>query len=534
MATIGERIIETFGGMTAKRMQEVIREVSVRAYESGYSDGNDDPASGGIAGGGFGYRKASQGLRDFSKASPSQILETVWTLWQSSPIAKRAITLKRDHVVGKGAKFETDDPDLQKILDDFYANNGLKARVPEFGLQLRLLGEQVYPAFVRKTDGRVTMGYIDPGTVEKVITHPENSMERWMVVCKAPGGQDKKVYRIIREDKEYVVEVGGEPKVQDPTHPGKLVTHNQTEIQPWETAALNEMGVPNYGGSVFFFPINCLSNGTRGYSDLVQVADWIDQAEETLFAVADREQMAGYFYTSIGVDGDDEQVKKRANYYRRNVPKKGGFLVHNKSEEPKVQYPDIGQAGSIQTFVALLTFIMGGLGFPVAFYGYGDDTNRSTLQEQATPSEKTLEHDQYQFEQMMLFIARFVKDQAEIAEMPIWKPDDDVNSEIRFPLPAIRSEDIAGIVQAFTPLMAGLVQAEDNRYIGQKTAARIAHKILNELGADIDTTKELETVDGEEETAVQDDNDKLDGMLKNSSKNGDSRESVTYVINNSA
>jgi hypothetical protein len=192
--------------------------------------------------------------------------------------------------------------------------------------------------------------------------------------------------------------------------------------------------------------------------------------------------------------------------------------------------PDLKQAASISSFVALLTFIMGGLGFPVAYYGYGDDTNRSTLQEQATPSEKSLEHDQYQFEQMMLFIARFVKDQAEIANK--YTPEKDADSEIRLPLPAIRSEDIKGIVQAFAPLVASLVQAEDSRYIANETAARVAHKILNEMGAEIDTKQELENIEGQEEAAVQQDNDKLNGMLNG--QNGDSQESVRYVINNKA
>lgn len=509
MATIGERIIEALGGITAQRLQEA----TSSAFAQGYYDGNDDPASGDIKGGGFGYRRQTSGqLRDFSKATPDQILETVWTLWQSSLIAKRAITLKRDHLVGTGSEYETNDKKLQEILDDFYENNELGDRILEFALQLRLLGEQIYPAFVRKADGRTTLGYIDPGAIYQVITHPDNAMERWIVVCGK--SYDKKAYRIIRKDKQHFVYEAGEVVVKEANHPGKLVTHEQAAIQPWELETLKAMGINGYSGSVFFFPINCLSNQPRGYSDLVQAADWVDQTEETLFAMLDREQMAGYFSFDVTLSGaDDTTVRTRAKELRSNPPSKGSVNVHNDTEEWEMWAPDLKQAASISAFVAGLTFVMGGLGFPVAYYGYGDDTNRSTLQEQSTPSEKTLESDQAHFEKMMLFIAQFVQDQAEIAGA--YKPAAKADNQIRFPLPAIRSEDIKGIVQAFTPLIAGLIQAQDGSMISQETAARIAHQMLNEMGADIDTEQELKSIDDDDIDKEQANNDKLKAMMQN-------------------
>lgn len=529
MATLGQRIIEALGGVTSASLEEQLN----RAYESGYYDGNDDPASGDIAGGGFGYRRVTSGtLRDFHKATHDQILNTIWTLWQSSLIAKRAMTLKRDHLVGTGAEFETDDENLQEILTEFVDNNGLSERLPEFCLQLRLLGEQIYPAFVREADGRVTLGYLDPGSVEKIVTHPDNAMERWMVICKAPLAGKKKAYRIIREDREFVED----DKVTEATHENKLVMHNQTTLQKWELETLKDLDIKEYSGSVFFFPINCLSNQPRGYSDLVQAADWIDQAEETLFAMAEREQMAGYFSFDVTLTGaDDATVRARAKELRANPPSKGSVNVHNDAEEWKMWAPDLKQYASIASFTGQITFIMGGLGYPVSWYGYGDDTNRSTLQEQATPSEKTLEHDQNQFERMMLFIARFVADQAEISGA--YSPDTAVSNEVRFPLPPIRAEKaMAEMLQTFAPLVNSLVMAEDARLLSHATAARVVQTTLNDLGLDINPEDEAAAIEEEEADKEQQNNDKLNGMMQQQQQPGqpNGRDGQVVVMNGNA
>lgn len=506
MATLGERIIEILGGITPAKLQQTLESVENRAYEQAYFDANDDPPSGDLANLGY-KRMTANHLRDFSKASAEQILNTVWSLWQSSPIAKRLMTLKRDHIVGIGTAYETDDEDLQELLDTFTNVNDLENRVMEFALQLRLLGEQCYPAFVRETDGRVRLGYIDPSQIESVVTHPLNSMERWIVVTKSSGGI-KNAYRIIREDREFVQD----GQVVSPNYPGQLVTWEQTTIQDWELACLKDLGLNEYSGSVFFFPINCLSNQSRGVSDLVQVADWIDQADETLFALAEREQMAGYFSFDVTLTGADEaKVMARAKALRSNPPSKGSVNVHNDMETWQLHAPDLKQTGTVHTFVALLTFIMGGMGFPVAWYGYGDDTNRSTLQEQSTPSEKTLEHDQHQFESMMLFIGRFVKDQAEIAGT--YSPPADMDNAIRYPLPAIRSEDLKGLTAAFAPMVAALMAAEDARMVSHATAARMAHQLLNEMGANIDTAQEMSNIEEEAMDSEQANNDTLAAML---------------------
>ncbi|MHA2264510.1 MAG: hypothetical protein ACXAEN_19115 [Candidatus Thorarchaeota archaeon] len=295
MASIGERIIESLGGVTVDELADLKK----RAYEAGYTDrgGEDEPISGTTAQ--MGYRTLNtKALRDFYRVDHEQVLEIVWTLWQSSPIARRFMTIKRDHIVGRGIMIETESKELQTLITNFWQRNKLDVHLPEFVLQLFLLGEQCYPAFVRKADGRVLLGYFDPSQIEDVVMHPENAMEPWAIIISEEQSlpdnrpwlknQDKRVYRIIRRAEEFVVD----GKVQKPRHEGMMVTAEQANLQPWEKEMLSTFKLPRYSGSCFFMKVNAASNQPRGYSDLLQAADWIDQAEATLFALADREQMA--------------------------------------------------------------------------------------------------------------------------------------------------------------------------------------------------------------------------------------------------
>jgi hypothetical protein len=179
-----------------------------------------------------------------------------------------------------------------------------------------------------------------------------------------------------------------------------------------------------------------------------------------------------------------------------------------------MKMPDLKQNASIATVEALLGYIMGGVGYPMSWYAFGNDTNRSTLSEQATPSEKSLEHDQGLFEEMLLTLCQFVADQAEIAGK--WKPGKDF--AIAIELPSLRAEDMKGVTATFAPVIAALSKAREMEILTRYNTAMVFHRLLKELGIDIDTAAELKSVDEEREKKALDDeqqnNDKLNGMLQ--------------------
>lgn len=527
-----ERVVEAFGGVTRRELDTLKHDMTAaasarahEAYAQGYNDaGEDEPASGDIKK--YGYRRSlTQGLRDFSQIDYENILEIVWTLWQSNPVADRHFEMKRDYIIGNGIAPKTDDPDLQARLDRFWSGNKMDRRAGEFTLQLFLFGCQCYPAFTREADGRVRLGYIDPVQIKDVIVHPENTMEMWAIVVKDQndvpvwtGTRGTRVYRIIREDDDVVsvlcpycysysgredarcvscgADLVSEPERVIPARrPGKLVTAGQATLEPWERKMLRTFGLDEYTGDCFYEKVNSVSNQPRGYSDLLQEADWLDQHDETLFALADREQMAGYFSWDVKLTGaDDAKVKERAQELRCKPPAKGSVNVHNDAEEWQFNYPDLKQNATIETQNALLTNILGGLGWPRHFYGYGDETNRATAQAQHDPTWRSMEHDQDVVKSMLLRMLYFVRDQAEIAGA--WKPgkndQGEPNScEIDLQMPEMTSKDIAAISTALGSLVLALAQAADANWITRVTAAKAMAKVLAEMDVEINPEEEL-------------------------------------------
>lgn len=509
---IRDRVLEFFGGVNNNEIADIRNRSFEAGYYDGYADGNDDPATSVFKAGGQGYKRLSdkyirEGRIDFVRA-----LETAWTLLQKSPVAKRVLTLKRDHIIGHNAQPDSNDEKLLEILNEFWTGNRLDKRASEFTMQLFGFGEQCYPAFVRKSDGRVRLGYIDPVNIEKIIKHPENALEDWAVcVKKSTVGtyyDQKMVYRIIREDEDYA----DEELAQESQYRGKLVTNEQATIQPWETEMLRQYyGKTEYDGACFYAKVNAVSNQDRGMSDLLQVGDWIDQADEVLFQLGDREGFAGYFSFDVTLtNADESKVRSRSAELRNSPPEKGSVNVHNDAEIWQMHAPELHQSGSVESFRAILGLILGGMGFPVHWYGYGDDANRATAMAQGDPTVKSLEHDQGIVEDMFLSMLQFAADQAEIAGT-YTAPDD---LEITLSLPEVSTKDMSRIAASMQALVVGLTNAQDNQWITHETAATAFAKIMAEFDIQYDVQAELEQIEKEGEQAELDRVAQMNGQLQ--------------------
>lgn len=464
-----------------------------RAYEAGHYDGGEDePPSGDIAT--FGYRRVTTNtLRDFTKLSHDQLIDIVWTVYQSNPMAKRVLQIIRDFVLGRGVQVQTDDDSLKEIVDDFWQRLGFDRLLKKMVLQKHLWGEQCFPAFVRESDGAVRLGYIDPGAIEAVIPHPHNAMEPWAVVLKKDvAATQAKIYRIIRKDEGHA---DGDMMVQS-SEPDKLLLASQTNLEPWELAFLSGKELTEYTGDCFYFSINNVSNQPRGFSTLLQVIDFLDAFDETLFALAEREQFAGYFswdVTLAGASGDE--VSERAGKIRRNPPKRGSVNVHNDAELWDMQKPDLKQAGSVETLTALENHILGGLGIPRHWYAHGDGTNRATAQEQGGPTFRTMEMWQDDIRDDIMEILQFVADQAEIAGD--WRPKAD-GSDITIIMPEMVKRDVIAATTTLQHTVSSLAVARNElKVISRETASKALAKIMAELGIEYDPIKELKLVDAE-------------------------------------
>ena len=489
MATIRQRLLEILKGVPEQEHRAAL----ARAYEAGYEDGEDEPPSGDLKQ--FGYKRATAGsVRDFGGLDYESVLNTAWRVFLMSPVAKRYLQVKRDYELGGGVAPASDDDHLTARLEAFWSDNELDTRARQFVTQLHLLGEQLYPVFVRATDGRVRLGYVDPVEIEKVITHPDNVLEKWAVVLKEPQSNPdepwvsrehrKRVYRIVRRDEGAL---DGE-QIRPGAYPGKLVTHEQAAIEGWEQELWKACGVEGYQGTCFYFSRNELSNQARGYTDLLQVADWIDQDEMVLFDLAERENAAGYFFGDVTLEGvNDDELKKRAAEIAQAPPKKGSWRVHNEKETWDLNAPDLKQQPSIETHREINTFTLGGLGLPRHWYGYGDETNRATAQAQNDPTWRTMEHDQDSVRGMFVEMLTFVRDQAEIAGGFEWQE----GAAVDLTMPEMTVRDVASLSTAASGLATALMVAEDRGWLSRETAAEVFARVVGEMGVEVDVQEEL-------------------------------------------
>lgn len=508
-----QRAIEAVGLTTAERAEAEAN----RAYEAGSLDGfwtgEDEPPSGDILQ--FGYRRAGQrGRRDFSQLSHDQIQNTVWSLYQSNGMAKRALKFQRDHIIGRSTRPSApDDPELQEIFDTFWQTNNLRKRIKSFFIGHPLFGELCLPVFVRQTDGRVKLGYVDPGEIEDVICHPHNALEQWCVVTKVQDGR-RRIYRIIREDEGYV----RSNRVVQPNYPDKLVTHEQAVLEPWEEAFLGANGMSGYSGSCFYFDKNNVANQPRGFSDLLQSADTMDQHEETLFSLGEREALASYYGWDVTlVSHSPEDVKKRASDIRRRTPnKRGQTNVHNDSEMWELKTADLKQPGTVATAHALKTHALEGLGQPRHWHGEDDTANRATAESADNPTNKSLESDQDDAKATIEFMLRFTRDQAEIAGF--WKPSTldkgQMSGEIDVLMPEITSRDITKVSAALSQVTQSVAMAVmDLQLITKETGAQILAKAYNEMGVEYDPMEELKKLEQSELEEAEERNQQLKDRL---------------------
>ena len=485
--TLGQRVLGALGIAARRDMEEVWeqaeqsrREVeeanarAKRAYEAGYNDANDDPADAalGLAKGGFGYKRGAGGGRE-GGVSFADNLSTGWDLWQSNGVIQRDAKITRDYAVGGQITIQAPDPALEEILTDFWKTNALDRHVGEFALQLGVLGTQCFPAFVRKTDGRVLLGYLDPIEIEQVVPDPDNGLNMAAVVCKERvqtqpwemPENSKRVYRVLRPDVDT----------------GKIETAAQAKRAPWEAELLKNYGLKKYTGDCFFVKTNSFCNQPTGYSDAIAAADMSDQWDQTSFAIGERELFADYFSFDVTMNNADSQaISDRAQQLGKNPPKRGSVLVHNDEESWQMFAPDLKQPASIATLQEQRRIIIGTLGKPEAWFGNATGASLSTIQAQGDPTWRGLAYRQGEIKNMLMDFLTFARDQAIIAGYYLPVPDADTSFDLV--MPEMTATDLTAVSGALANITSALALEVDRGWLTDEQAQQVILKFMAEFG----------------------------------------------------
>lgn len=401
--------------------------------------------------------------RDLTPLTQSRMQKIAHYLWEQNLLANRLIELPVAYLLGEGVKLVAADPDNQATLTRFWKDpiNSMDLKLPKKVRELAIFGEQCWPAFVNEVDGMVRLGYLDPAQIETVVMDPDNPEQPIGIITIRNKKGVAQRYRVI---------INGEESV--------FTQRTQTIRQTFTD------------GEAFYFPVNDLSSGTRGRSDLLAQADWLDAYDQFMFGEIERYDLLRAFIWDVTMKGATAaEVKKRAAEI--SAPKPGAVRVHNDSEEWNTETPDMKAVDTAAGARLFRNHVLGGATMPETWFGGGGDVNRATAAEMNEPTFKIYSMRQRYWKHILESVARYVLLKAHASAgqgEPDWA---DPKNAVEAVFPELAVKDITKHAAALQQVAAACVLAIANRLMTRGYAVKLIGAVATRLGVEADPEQEL-------------------------------------------
>ena len=395
----------------------------------------------------YGFRRLTgrenQGaLRDLPLPTHERMQDIAYWLYLANPMAQWFIVTQAAYVSGDGVSLQSRDEAVQAVLDRFWDDptNDWEASLDGFIRELGMYGEQCWPVFISPGTGLLRLGYLDPCLIEEVVLDPENS--------KQPIG-------LVTKDNYQGIRTG-----QRRYKTALLIPED--ELTPAAQRERAQFG----DGQCFYFAVNKVSNGTRGWSDLLCKADWMDGYEQFLFQRLERSDLANRVVADVTMTGaTDEQIKSYMKTFQ--LPPPGGHFIHNEKIALEMKAPTLNAADAERD--ARLFKHQAIAPAPEHWYGGGGDVSRATAGEMDESTFKVFKSRQTKVKAMLKTVARFQLLEAKKAGTLPQSADD----AVQVTMPEMVKADltkISGAAQAtanaVTAMLAqGLINKEEGRKI---------------------------------------------------------------------
>jgi hypothetical protein len=413
--------------------------------------------------------------RDLAPLKQDKMIKVVDWLYERNPLAKKNITLIADFVVGDGIKIKADkvkdrkkeQEQLQKIIDDWWKMNDWQLTQFDKIEELSKYGEQIYATAVNQFNGDVMLASYPPELINKVLRDKKNYSKLDSIVFYSRAGVECNPKPIIRSKMTFTESTKpDEKKMPD----GKELT-----------------------GKIFFFTVNRGTFGTRGKSDILATADWLDIFDRTLYTMTERVVFLLTFIWDYMMEGaTEEQLKKRKKDLELNPPKPGSFYMHNEKEKLEPMAPDL-RGRDFQDFIkSLKNMVAGGSGFPEHWiFGMGEDVNRASAKEMSEPIIRQLERRQqyvtFMFEQMVQFLI-----QKKIDKGILKGKVEDYPFTVAIPAPSKKEAGV--IAESLSKIVPAMAIATGNDFISNETATQVITMLMNQIGVESKAEDELEKI----------------------------------------
>jgi hypothetical protein len=259
-------------------------------------------------------------------------------------------------------------------------------------------------------------------------------------------------------------------------------------VLPGETYTVNDRQ-HQYLGACFWFAINKITGARRGRSDLLCLIDWLDAIDQLHLNEVDRAILIKSFVWDVTLTGAAQsEVEQRAALM--SVPKPGSLRVHNDREMWSAVSPNMNAWDHSHTIDVLLNHIAAGAGLPKTWLSGTIDVNKATAQELGEPAFKRMTARQKMIKLMLVSMASFALDQAELAGRISRRASRPGTYPTAWPIkavmPEIRSKDMKTAADTIASASTGLVTMVDNGLLDQATGQEVAAMLANEVGVEVD------------------------------------------------
>jgi len=401
--------------------------------------------------------------RNLAPIKQDRMIRVVDWLEERNPQAKRILKLIADFTLGDGLRFQAKDENVQRILEKFWENNQLDLNQFQKIEDLSKYGELIFEVYVDKQNGEVILQDVDPESIAEVIVQDLGYQRIEKVKLKQ--GSSKEILEVMHVNRKLRVIKDENGNIIETREPNKIY------------------------GDLFFFRINKGTFATRGKSDLLPIADWLDKYDKTLFTMTERISFLLAFVWDIMIEGaNEQQLRNRLRELQMNPPKPGSFQVHNDREQWKAVSPDLRAQDLTNFFKLLEEQLTSGSGLPYHWlFGFGDTTNRATALAMSEPVHKMIKRRQGYILYMFSFIFDYVIQQA--IDHQILSPGVDKDYDIVLPDPS--KAEVFQTAETVQKLVPALSVAVTNGLLDTETARRLLSNILGEFGIEV-TAQDIE------------------------------------------
>jgi hypothetical protein len=383
-------------------------------------------------------------------------LDDALEAWRANPLARRIVALTTDYVIGSGIAVLSDSDWVQRYVDEFWALNGMAARLYAWCDELTRSGELFILLRTDPVSGMSFVRALPAQWIDEVEVDPDD-YERELRYHQSPpgaGGDGGRWWPAVSEGNT------GEEEV---------ILHH----------AINR-------------PVGCV----RGESDLGPMLPWLRRYRDWLENRVRLNKFKTAFLwdvTIAGSPGGAEALRQKRFRYQ-TAPEPGSIIVHDDSETWDAVTPNIDAWDAKEDGKAIRLMIAAGAGVPLHFMGEGESATRATAAEMGDPTFRHYYGRQLAFGDLLLDLLRHAIRRANARGRG--RPLNDL--KLRCSFPDITKHDNLELAQSAAAIAGALEVYARQGWVDRRTAIELAMRFAGEL---VDVERVIERVKEEKQGA---------------------------------